>query len=204
MAKKKNPFLRKTFLIYASIFLPLLFSCSIKYENEVSASESNPELTFTNATFYRYENNQLKIQLTSSLIEQYKSDLSFAQDAVFSSWDKDGQLDTSGSCKILSMDTRKEVYTFLNDIQIESQSNAITLTADALRWNGKTEQLTSNRDTPVFISKDDMTISGLGFSASAVSKSYSFASQISGEIFTNDGSESEPQNENMTSEDFMQ
>ena len=70
-----------------------------------------------------------------------------------------------------------------------------------LKWNGKTEQLTGGRKDTVRVEKDGTVLYGTGFSASGVSKTFSFAGTVSGEIETkdkdkeNDNQEKEPVSE---------
>ena len=58
-----------------------------------------------------------------------------------------------------------------------------------LKWNGNTEQLTGGRKDTARIEKDGAIIYGSGFSASGVSKSFSFSGSVSGEIETKDNQE---------------
>ena len=67
--------------------------------------------------------------------------------------------------------------------------------ANALRWNGRTEQLTSGRGDMVKIEKDDTIMRGSGFTASGISKTFSFRGNITGTIETSDeNSEEESEN----------
>lgn len=167
-------------------------SCSLKYEQDVPADEKTPELSFTQASFSRYENNDISFRLEASLLEQYKkTNLSFAKDAQFFTWDENQKLDTTGASDLLSLDQNNEIYTLFDNISISNLSNNVEIYADALRYNGQTEQLTSNRDTMVYISRDGTQISGKGFSASGISKSFSFTSEIEGEIITEEDTSNE-------------
>ena len=58
-----------------------------------------------------------------------------------------------------------------------------------LKWNGQTEQLTSGRSDMVKIEKDDTIMRGSGFTASGISKTFSFRGNITGTIETDGESE---------------
>lgn len=192
--KKKDKVSRQIIHLFAtSLCLCVISSCSIKYDSEFSPDETNPELTFTQATLYKIEEGNLKMQLNSTLIEQYKNDNSYAENAEFFTWDNNNELDTTGSCQIMGIDQRNEIYTLLNDIEINSNSNNLEIKTDALRWNGKNQQLTSNRESDVYIKHDDMVITGKGFSASGISKSYSFSSAVTGEMNSGSNNEEAPE-----------
>ena len=77
------------------------------------------------------------------------------------------------------------------NIQVSSKEDNVKFYSDSLKWNAKTEQLTSGKSNTVKIEKDDATIYGSGFSASGVSKSFSFSGSVSGEIITKDNSEND-------------
>ena len=62
--------------------------------------------------------------------------------------------------------------------------------ADTLNFNKKTEQITSGKSSEVHLTKKDVTMQGYGFSASGVSKSFSFVDTVSGIINTGDDSAS--------------
>ena len=58
--------------------------------------------------------------------------------------------------------------------------------ADSLNFNKKTEQITSGKSSEVRLKKNDIMMQGYGFSASGVSKSFSFVDTVSGTIITDD------------------
>ena len=53
-----------------------------------------------------------------------------------------------------------------------------------LKWNANNEQLTSGRGDIVRVEKDDTVIRGSGFSASGISKTFSFRGNVTGDIET--------------------
>ena len=156
-------------------------SCSLKYEDSVSIDDSVPELTFRALELSRYQNYNRRIKLSSSLLEQYRdTGASYAKDASFVTWTEENVLDTEGSCGLLSLNTKEELYTLFKDIQMKNYANNMSLFAQNLRWNGKTEQLTSGANDEVLLEKDGLTLSGTGFSASGVTRSFVFSQNVQG------------------------
>jgi len=179
-------------ILILSFFIFLFFSCSVKYEESVRAEDVVPEFTFTQVELNRYENNKLSVTFTAEELEQYKnSSESYAKSIEFSSYNKKGELTTEGSCKLLAANTDTEIYTLFDDIQVSSKEDNVKFYSDSLKWNAKREQLTSGKSNTVKIEKDDATLYGSGFSASGVSKSFSFSGSVSGQIITKDNSENE-------------
>ena len=64
-----------------------------------------------------------------------------------------------------------------------------------LKWNGKTEQMTGGRKDTAKLEKDGTVIYGTGFSASGISKSFTFAGSVSGEIEAKDKQPNDGQEE---------
>jgi len=79
-------------------------------------------------------------------------------------------------------DTKKEIYELYDDIKLFNHSEETNFFANVLKWNAKTEQLTSGRGDMVQIEKDDAVIRGTGFSASGISKDFSFRGTVTGDI----------------------
>ena len=87
--------------------------------------------------------------------------------------------------------TFRDVYKLYDEIQLFNYSESTNFFANVLKWNAKTEQLTSGRGDMVRIEKDDAVIRGTGFSASGIGKTFSFKGTVTGEIETESSSESE-------------
>ena len=163
-----------------------LSSCTLRYGQQVNSEDSVPELTFSNVQLTRYEEANPSLQLNAIQIEQYKNNSIYAQDATFTTWNKEQEVETEGSCVLLGIETKEERYTLFNNILIKNYSENVRIQADSLRWNGKTEQLTSGANDRVTLTKDDMQLTGTGFSASGISRQYSFSGKVSGTV-TNEG-----------------
>ena len=189
-SSKKKTFFSKTALLF---FAVIVFSaCSLKYGMTVYDENSSPEFVFNDVNFDRYEDNKKTLSLSAERLEQYKDGKSiFAKNPAFKTYDDDGELATEGKCELLSADTNEEKYVLYDNIEINNLSDDIIVSADNLRWNGKTEQLVSGRTDNVSIKRGKTIMSGSGFSASGVSKQFSFTGVVTGETETGDGEDHE-------------
>ncbi len=187
--------LKKVKTVFILIWTGFFLSCSLNYGTEQSSESTVPEFSFKNAVFNRYEDGTPSISLQAEKLEQYKSDgSSYAQNAKFKTYSKSGELDTEGFCQLLASNTNDREYSLFNGISLNIYSQDLKLQAQSLHFNGKTEQLTSDRNDTVTIERKNTVIQGKGFSASAVSKTYSFENQVSGTI-KDDSSDAEEQNQ---------
>lgn len=132
----------------------------------------------------RYEDKNVTLQMNADVLEQYKgSSETYAKNVSFSSYE-DGEMSTEGSCGLLYSDTDKDLYELYDKIKLFNYKEKVNFYADVLRWNAKNEQLTSARGEMVKIEKDDTVIRGSGFSASGISKTFSFRGNVTGDIET--------------------
>ena len=104
----------------------------------------------------------------------------------FETFDKSGKEETSGRCQLIAANTNKEIYTLYGDIQLNLTKQDMKISADSLNFNKKTEQITSGMNSEVKLVKKDISMSGYGFSASGVSKSFTFTDRVDGTINTKD------------------
>ena len=180
----KNP------LLFLSLSVSLTLSCSLNYLNGENSEDKIPEFSFRNASYTRYESGRKNVSLNAAQLEQYKSDNAvFARNAEFETFDADGKDETSGSCELIAANTKEEIYTLYGGIRLNLQKQDMQISADSLNFNKKTEQITSGKNGEVRLTKKDVEMSGYGFSASGVSKTFFFTSAVSGTINTSDDEE---------------
>ena len=185
--------IRILFIIAAAFSM---ISCSLKYDETVNAEETNPEFVFNHARLVRYEKGEETVVVQADNIEQYKdSSVTYGKNVKFTTYGDDHKLETEGSCGYLYADTDLEVYELYDGIKLFSNVQNTNFFADMLKWNGKTEQLTGGRKDTARIEKDGTVIYGTGFSASGVSKNFSFAGSVSGEIETKDDKDKQEEQE---------
>ncbi|MCR5218869.1 LPS export ABC transporter periplasmic protein LptC [Treponema sp.] len=176
------------------LFSAFSLSCSLDYGKEISVKDSVPEFIFISPSFLRFENNKKTAELTADKLEQYKSDsASFASNSTFTTWNESSEIQTQGSCQLLGIDSKNEVYTLFNDIKLLNKNPDLQITAENLKWNAKSEQLTSGKNDTVTIIKEDTQVTGKGFSASSISNKFSFQSDIEGTITQNQEEETPAQ-----------
>ncbi len=173
-----------SFILIPALF-STFFSCSLNYLNSESSEADVPEFIFTNASFSKYENGKRTTLLTASTIEQYKDNGStFAGDAAFKTFSKDEELETEGKCSLIFADTEKEKYTLFGNIDVNMLEQKTRILAENLKFDKKSEQITSSVNGSVSVIKDDLSISGKGFSASMISKSFYFSDSVSGKFIS--------------------
>lgn len=174
-------------LLYTAAVIFLLSSCSLKYGMSTYDDSSTPEFIFSDVQFERYEDSKKTLSLAAEKMEQYKDGKSlYARNLDFQIFDSSGEITTEGACRLLAADTKEEKYTLYDDIEITNKKDELTVSADNLKWNGKSEQLTSGRNDMVLIKKGGTVIQGSGFSASGVSKKFAFTGVITGSTETDD------------------
>ena len=180
----------KNKLLFAILFFSLLFfSCSLKYDEDVNAEETNPEFVFKHAKMTRYEKGKETVRVQADDIEQYKnSNITYGHNVKFMTYDDEHKLETEGSCGYLYADTDSKIYELYDGIKLFSNIQNTNFFADMLKWDGQTEQLIGGRKDTVRVEKDGTVLYGTGFSASGVSKSFSFSGTVTGEIETKDNS----------------
>ena len=181
--------MKKRILAITISSLFIFLGCSLKYSQSYQDESNVPEFIFTDAVYTKYEDDAKKLSLSAGVLEQYKEGNSmYARDVSFQLLKKTGEIETEGSCKLLSANSDEEKYTLYNDIKIKNFDENLEVTAGSIRWNGKSEQLTSSRNDMVTIKKGDTTMQGSGFSASAISKKFAFTGVITGEFEKNEDS----------------
>lgn len=180
----------------AIIFSLLMLSCSLKYDEAANTENISPELQFTKVDYKRYKEKKLDTEIKADQLERYRNDGSaYARNTEFYAWNKEQNLTTEGSCALLGIDSENDIYTLFNSIFLHNIEQNFQLKASNLKWNGKTEQLTSGINDTVYLIRDDIEIEGTGFSASGISRSFNFENSISGTIFTEEDKKNNEQEE---------
>ena len=178
--------------LLSSAFLIFCFSCSLKYDQTVNAEETNPEFVFTHAKMIRYKKGEESVKVYADSIEQYKdSDITYGKNVSFTTYDDEQKVETEGSCGYVYADSETEIYELYDGIKLYNKAQNTNFFTNMLKWNGKTEQLTGGKRDTAKIEKDGTVIYGTGFSASGVSKAFSFSGTVSGEIETKDKKETD-------------
>lgn len=186
--------MKKLLLTVFSISLFSLSGCSLKYNSELISEENVPQIRLENIVMRRYSDNKKNLELTSSIYEQYKNaSQSYARNASFTLYDSDMNETSKGVTGIISSNSSDQIFALFDGIEFYDQNQNIKIAGDSLKWNGKTEQLVSAKNSEITIKKDDLVITGKDFSASAVSNTFLFSDSVRGsQVFVNsDGSREE-------------
>lgn len=171
------------FRISAIVFLCVASaSCSVNYDNIYETEGTVPELMLDDAVFKRIKDSKVSSEIQSERLEEFKdSGKVLAKNIQFETKNDDGKVNSFGRAGIMKADTKKEIYEFFGGIHIEAPERGVKIDGESLKWNGKTEQLVGEKGKTLSIEKDGIILRGQGFSASAISESFNFASSVSGE-----------------------
>ena len=187
--------MKKTYK-FLPVFLSALCGCSLKYGTPSYDEQNVPEFSFDDVKFNRFEDGNISMSLEAVRIEQYKDGkTTCAKDIDFKLIDEEGKISTEGSCSLVYADSEAEKYILYDNIELHTVKDDITVSADTIKWNGKSEQLTSGRNDTVTIKKGNTVMTGSGFSASGVSRTFAFTGVVTGEAYTDDGIGTASENE---------
>ncbi|MGI5097503.1 LPS export ABC transporter periplasmic protein LptC [Treponema socranskii] len=170
----------------------LFFSagCSLKYSDGKKNVESEvPEFVFANADFSRWEKNKKTLSMRARTLEQYKGGSTYADSVSFTAYADDGSAETEGSCGLVAFDSKQKIYSLYDGIELTNEPRDVRISADELRWDGNTEQLTSRRTDTITMKKNGTVVRGSGFSASGVSNRFVFTGAVSGTVETDEDAE---------------
>ena len=200
-----NKRLHSFFISSLVIFLLFFFSgCSLDYESDTPEQIKAPEFSFENLELTKIEKGKKTALIKATQLDQYhKIDASYAKDIEFRLFNDINLIEVEGEADLLSLDNKTKIYTMFNDVSITSYEQNMNIHAKNLKWNNKTEQLTSSVDDIVTITNitppteggyvkpksensNHITLQGKGFSASGVTWQYSFKNATTGKITIED------------------
>ena len=165
------------------ILTSLLGGCSLNYGSQQNSENTVPEFSFTDANFDRYSKNKVTMTLKSEKLEQYKNGGgAYAANAEFKTFDEQGILKTEGKCQLLAADTKNKKYTLFDNVSINIPEQETQLTANSLHFDANNEQLTGGITDTVSILRNGTEVKGQGFSASGVSRKYTFLRPVTGSV----------------------
>lgn len=210
-------------LVFFLLFVIFSFnSCSLKYDDEETISESSPEFTFTGLEMNRIEDKKLTATLTAAKLEQYRDeDAMYAKNVIFNLLDDNNKILVTGSCGLLEANSETEQYYLYDNVEVNSYEQNLAVKAENIKWDNKTEQLVCGESDTVIISTNEnetsdeyvqpknksstrLQISGTGFSASGTTLSYGFANPIEGMILTDIVENSLTEQKPLTEEEILQ
>lgn len=186
--EKKRRFLILSLIAF--IFSSFFSSCSLNYSKTSLSSSQSPEFIFSNSRFSRVENGNENINIEAEKIEQYVFDNAmYASNINFNLYNDKAEKSVWGKCNFLSANLDSGLYYLFDNIQIESYEKNLSIFANSIMWNNKTEQLITGYQneserlvTVISEETPKMQVTGSGFSASSKDFSFSFTGDVSGEI----------------------
>lgn len=179
-------------LPFFSIFMLCFFSCSLDYGTQTKEEKQIlPEMILTDAKFTRVEKLAETATLEASSLEIFNTeDTVYGKEANFKSFENK-RLVASGTADFIKIDNRNSTYLLLGKTNIYGIKNGINIYADNLKWNNRSNQLTSDINSTVTIFKSpdknndsSLTITGSGFALSALSLNYVFKGKVNAVIET--------------------
>ncbi len=176
-------------------FILTLFSCSIDYGTTPEDHSGSPDFFFFDTTLTRVQNGKPRAILQAGTIEQYNAENCMYGDTLtFQLLSPEGDLQTSGTCTLFSLNQDTQIYTLLQSVEISSYDQDMTISANNLRWDNAAEQMTSDTESPITIqtgvtgdgNKTVTTITGTGLTFDGVTRTFHFAQAVTGDVITGD------------------
>lgn len=178
--------LEKNFCIFFTI-LSLCSSCSLQYQRNTNAEDKFPQIEFKNLKLIQYKNNKKYLEIETSKLEQYKkSSLIYAENVNFNLYNSERKKTSFGNAKLISADSKNNNFQFFDEFEFLDNSQNIKISGTSLKWDNSTEQLVSEKNAKITLTKDDLSVTGKDFSASSVSNKFLFSGSVYGQqIFVN-------------------
>lgn len=186
---------------FIKIIILLSFSlsciaCSLDYGNNEIDESSSPDFIFYNNTFYRVENNILRVKVEADTLEQYvDKEMLYGKNVSFSVFNSDKEKEINGFCNYLRANTEIEEYQFYENVQLQSYEQNIEIFCTSLRWNNKAEIISTEKNQPVTLifggldsastDSSKTTVEAQGFRLSISDVSYSLSGPIKGSLEDN-------------------
>jgi LPS export ABC transporter protein LptC len=168
----------------ASLALP---ACSLDgYSAPDEAEEEElPTARFTDYSHTVVERGRKRLELKASTAELYDaSKKTVLVDVAFSEYDPDdGELVSLGKADLAVYHTDTKDAEFSGSVTLESKRQDAILRGEYLRWIDKDKRLEGRLDRTVTISRADGSfVSGAGFEASGLKRSFSFRESVEGMV----------------------
>ncbi|HTX72802.1 MAG TPA: LPS export ABC transporter periplasmic protein LptC [Rectinemataceae bacterium] len=186
---------RAAALVVGAVLLLLgaatVVSCHFTYGAGAAAAGAAAAPT---AVFVNYQHNvvtrgALSFHLSAERAEVYDADKKTVLHAVsFAQYDPDtGELVASGRADEAVYYSENEDAEFSGDVRLESKRQDAVLVGEYLRWDGTAKKLSGRLERTVTISRSDGSfVTGAGFEADALRRSFSFKDSVEGTLTARD------------------
>jgi LPS export ABC transporter protein LptC len=164
-----------------------LSACSLAgyVSQSESEGEAPPTARFVDYSHTVVERGKKMLELKASTAELYEdSKKTLLEGVVFSEFDPDtGELVSFGKADRAVYHADTKDAEFSGSVLLESKRQDAVLQGEYLRWIDKDKRLEGRLDRTVTISRaDGSSVSGAGFEASALRRSFSFRESVEGII----------------------
>lgn len=191
--------MKKIFYLFTIL---LLFSCTIKYPEDVDSSDKIvPKTVLKNAKITSI--NKGRIFYTAEMGRAMTFDetnITEVEDMKFFQYDKNGEITAEGYADKAKVKTSNNNAEIFDNIYIYAKEEETAIQADYLNWENDKKMLTSAKENTsthkdkdiVTVTKDDGTkIMGKGFSANLNERLIEFTGSVEGVIVTEKGQSDE-------------
>lgn len=171
-------------------------SCSLNYNKSAAHFEKRPNMVFKNIVLEKYEKNKITMKITSERLEMYETEKIWAgKNLQFIQFPKNktDKNELSGFAGAALIDNSKDEYFLGKNVEFKSEEDGLKIRSTALYWLKKEHILFSPENQMVSIQKNnEVSLTGFGFSANTLSKTFELNSNIKGLIETEKESPEEP------------
>jgi len=167
--------------------------CELQYpEAQAEGGEKPPTARFSGYSHTVVIRGEKAFELKAQKAEVYSSDHRTLLSGVsFAEYDPDtGELVSSGKADSAVFHDDTEDAEFSGSVFLQSKRQDAALDSEYLSWNSKEKRLEGRLDRTVTLSRGDGSrVSGAGFSAEALRRSFSFKEGVEGSIVDEEAEE---------------
>ncbi|MDE0360752.1 MAG: LPS export ABC transporter periplasmic protein LptC [Rhodospirillaceae bacterium] len=164
----------------------LLAACSFEYSDAGPSPqqllEFIPETELTEVTHTIVRNGRVAAEFRAEQVRNFRrAGRTEMEEITYSEYDRDGILVTAGNADRAVYYTRRKDAELAGAIRLRSQSQAVWLEAESLRWEDERHRLTAGPEEPVEIVRDDGSrVTGIGLEVDVRRKTIRFSGSVEG------------------------
>ena len=170
----------------------MVSACSLVYRQDITEDEES-EIAISDLVMITVKNGKKERSVTAKQMEQYRKDtVIYAEDVVFTLYDKNEQTETEGRAASLKSENNEILY-FSDGVELTSYKEDVHIEAQHLKVDTKLEQLTSSREDTIVIqygigenANTKLYINANTIAGSGVSNSIHITDGVSGLIVVDD------------------
>lgn len=175
MSRRSRPF---------ALLILLTAGCSLNYQPaEVEAGQTTniPDTVALGVSYRVVKGSKLSLEVEAARAETYNDRHQTILSAQFSEYDTSGQLDTQGKADAVTFYSDTQDADVSGSVFVSSVSEKGSISADSLKWQNKSKQLTADPNELIVVRKDDGSyIAGRGFTGDFKVKQVQFSGPVEG------------------------